>query len=177
MVTEGTSDRGAERSPAGNGKAVGAFAVERVTHLDIPAICSLYKKVWESEPPGLPPDLVKSWLPTPLEFSSWMEGVTYFSARRDGRLVGVVGCEFRRGSCRLLHLAVDPESRRQGAATALVSAAVDWARRSNATSVWVDALARFTGASALLLRLGFVECGVLHKHEWSEDVHLFERIL
>ncbi|MGA8542171.1 MAG: GNAT family N-acetyltransferase [Thermoplasmata archaeon] len=173
------SDRGGERPPPPAEKPLPtALVVERITHQDVPEICSLYRRVWESPPAtGLPTDLVKSWQPTPLEFTSWMEGVTYFAARRDGRLVGVIGCEVERGNCHLVSLAVDPMARRQGIGSALVSAGVEWARHANATEVWADGLARLTAVSALLKHLGFNECGVLHKHEWSEDVRLFERIL
>jgi len=171
VATEQGSNRGAERP------AIAPVLVERITHQDVPAICSLYKRVWEAEPPGTPTELLKAWQPTPLEFTSWMEGVTYFMARRDGRLVGVVGCELRHGSCRLLNLGVEPDARRQGIGSALVGATVEWARHSGASSVWVDALARFANASALFKRLGFAPAGVLHRHEWNEDVQLFELIL
>ena len=135
--TSNGSDRVAEKSlekpverPAE--KVPGPLVVERITHQDVPAVCALYKKVWESDPTGLPAPLIKTWQPTPLEFTSWMEGVTYFAGRRDGRLIGVVGGELRAGSCRLVRLAGDPECRRQGVATALLAAAVDWAKRSSA---------------------------------------------
>jgi GNAT superfamily N-acetyltransferase len=177
VATEGTSDRGGERSPGANGKSTGPFTVERTTHLDVPAICALLKKVWEAEPPGLPPELLKAWQPTPLEFTSRMEGVTYFCARREGRILGVLGCELAHGSGRLVHLAVDPDVRRQGAGSALVNWAVDWARRTNLASIWADPLTRFAAASALLTRLGFTSAGTLHKHEWTHDVQLFERVL
>ena len=180
--TSNGSDRLAEKSgekpaerPAEKGP--GPLIVERITHQDVPAVCALYKKVWESDPTGLPTPLVKSWQPTPLEFTSWMEGVTYFAGRRDGRLIGAVGCELREGSCRLVHLAVDPEYRRQGVASALLASAVDWAKRSNVPEVWVDALARFSAAASLFRHLGFAECGRLHRHQWNEDVLLFERLL
>jgi len=176
VATEQGSDRRAERAPSVPEKPSPEVAVERVTHQDILAICSLYKKVWESEV-GLPADLVKAWQPTPLEFPSWMEGVTYFAARRGGHLVGVVGCELRRGACRLVQLAVDPDGRRQSVGAALVNAAIDWARRSNAATVWADPLARFQAAGLLLLKLGFTESGVLHRHELGEDVRFFERVL
>jgi GNAT superfamily N-acetyltransferase len=173
------SDRGGERAPPPAEKpAEDATVVERITHQDVPEICALYRRVWESLPnPGLPVELVKSWQPTPLEFTSWMEGVTYFAARRGGRLLGVIGCEVTRGSCHLVHLAVDPEARRKGIGTALIEAGVEWARHASATQVWGDALARFNAAAELLKHRGFAECGVLHKHEWNEDVRLFERIL
>jgi [ribosomal protein S18]-alanine N-acetyltransferase len=159
-------------------KPVGPLGVERITTHDVPAVCALYKKVWETEPTGgLPAELVKTWQPGPLEFTSRMEGVTYFAARRNGHVVGIVGCEIKDGSCHLVHLAVDPDARRQGVASALLATAVDWARRANVTEVWVDALARFPAAAELFQRLGFQECGVLHKHLWNQDVRLFERLL
>lgn len=152
------------------------LSVDRLTHQDIPDICALYKRVWENSK-EIPPELAKAWQPTPLEFTSWMEGVTYFAARRDGKMIGAVGCEVKDGSCRLVHLAVDPESRRQGVATALGTAAVEWARKTSCHAVWVDVLSRFAGATALLKSLGFTECGVLHQHRWGEDVRLSEKLL
>jgi GNAT superfamily N-acetyltransferase len=181
LATDHGADRAAERASGVTGrlaeKGFVPVLVERVTHQEVPAICALYKKVVESQPAGLPPELLKGWQPTPLEFTSWMEGVTYFVARREGRLLGSVGCEVRHGACHLVHLAVDPEYRRQGVGTALLGTAIDWARRSNALVVWVDPLAKLTPAVALLKHLGFSESGVLHRHMWSEDVRFFERIL
>ncbi|MCI4373433.1 MAG: GNAT family N-acetyltransferase [Thermoplasmata archaeon] len=178
MATEHASDRD-DHGPGASGKSAekgaGPISVERVTHQEVPAICALYKKVVDTQPGGLPVELLKGWQPTPLEFTSWMEGVTYFVARRDSKLIGSVGCEIRHGACHLVHLVVDPEFRRQGVATALLSTALDWARKSNAAVVWVDPLAKLTPAVALLKHLGFSEAGVLHKHMWAEDVRVFER--
>lgn len=175
MATGNGTGRGADRPGAPVDKPP-PWTVERITHQDVPAICALLKRVWESEAGGLPPELAKAWMPSPLEFTSRMEGVTFFAARREGRLVGVVGGELVHGSCRLLQLAVEPDGRRQGIATALVTALLDWARRSNAPSVWVEALARFTTAGALLRRMGFTVSGTLHRHEWNEDVQFFEKV-
>jgi len=177
VATEQVPVRGGERSGTPTEKTPGALLVERITHQDVPAICNLYRRVWEPAPPGVPADFVKTWQPTPLEFTSWMEGVTYFAARKDGRLVGIIGCEIRHASVRMMDLAVDPETRRQGVATSLVAAAVEWAKKSNATSIWIDSLSRFAPATALFQHLGFAQAGVLHKHEWGEDVTLFERVL
>jgi len=151
--------------------------VERITHQDVPAVCALFKKVWENETTGLPAELVKSWQPSPLEFTSWMEGVTYFAARKDNHLVGVVGCEIDHGSCQLVDLVVDPEHRRHGVGASLIASALDWAKRSDAPEVWAEVLSRFTAAGALLAHQEFKECGVLRKHLWHEDVRLFERLL
>lgn len=173
----GGAERGSGAASKPTDKGAVPVTIERVTHQEVPAICILYKKVVDAHPSDLPVELLKGWLPTPLEFTSWMEGVTYFVARREGRLIGSVGCEIRHGACHLVHLVVDPEFRRQGVATALVGTAVEWARRSNAAVVWLDPLAKLTPAVALLKSLGFSEAGVLHKHMWAEDVRVFERTI
>jgi GNAT superfamily N-acetyltransferase len=177
VATEQGTVRGGEHPGPSVEKTPETISVERATHQDIPAICSLYRKVWDPAPPGVPVELVKSWQPAPLEFTSRMGGVTYFAARRDGHLVGVVGCEMNHGNCKMVHLAVDPDVRRRGVATALVGAVIDWARKENARSVWVDSLHSLAPATALFQRLGFVLAGVLHQHEWGEDVNFFERIV
>jgi GNAT superfamily N-acetyltransferase len=176
-VRSDQGDRGATGTAVSTEPKPRPVTVDRVTHEDVPAICALLKRVGDAQPPGLPAELIKLWQPSQLEFTSQMEGVTYFAARRDGRLLGTVGCELRHGTGHVVVLAVEPEARRQGVASALLTATTDWAKRSNIPSLWVDALARFTSVSALLKRLGFVESGTLHKHEWGEDVCLFERIL
>lgn len=174
---------GSDREPKGGTGAEKArppakpIVIERLTHLDINDICALYKRVWDAFKGDLAPELVKAWQPTPLEFTSWMEGVTYFAARRDGKLIGAIGCEIADGACRLTNLSVDPEARRQGVARALTHAAIEWARHSQTRSVWADALARFTEAAGVLKSAGFVESGVLHRHFYNEDVRLFELLL
>ena len=177
MAPAQAMDRGNERPGPSVEKPSGGLLVERVNHQDVPSICALYKKVWDPAPAGVPVELVKAWQPSPLEFTSRMGGITYFAARKDGHLVGVVGCELYHGSCRLVDLAVDPEQRRQGVATALIGAATEWARKGTAASVWVDTLRTLTPATALFQRLGFTLVGALHRHEWGEDVNLFERVL
>lgn len=148
--------------------------IDRVSHEDIPEICALLKRVWEAPHESLPPEFMKSAVPAPLEFTSRMEGVTYFVAREEKKLLGIVGSAFSEGSCRLVDLAVDVDARRKGIATALVLTAVDWARKSHANAVWVDALDRFAEAKGLFHHLGFAPAGLLHRHRWHEDVRLFE---
>jgi GNAT superfamily N-acetyltransferase len=150
--------------------------VERLAHEGITEVCALYKRVWDQFP-DLPGDRAHEWTPSPLEFTSWMAGVTYFVARSDGHVVGAIGLEPSHGSCRIVRLVVDPEHRRRGIGTALTLQAIEWAKKGHVASVWVDPLARFTAATALFQRLGFAPAGVLHRHRWTEDVTLFERVL
>jgi len=177
-VAQGGIDRGepvpVEAKPS---PALKPLVVERLTHHDIPETCSLYRRIFEPFKTELPPEVLKAWTPTPLEFTSSMEGVTYFAARRDGKMIGAIGCETVDGSCRLIDLAVDAEHRRQGVATALMSAAIEWAKHSNSGSVWIDPLSRFESATALFKHLGFTETGQLHRHYYNEDVRLFEMLL
>ncbi len=171
-----TSSSSAEPAPEGPPIPTPAgVVVDRVSHEDIAEICALYKRVWEPPQDGIPTEFLKSAVPTPLEFTSRMEGVTYFVAREGKRLLGIVGSAFSEGSCRLVDLAVDGEARRKGVGKALVLTAVDWARKNHAHSVWVDALDRFNEAKALFHHLGFADAGVLHRHRWNEDVRLFEK--
>ncbi|HKV90299.1 MAG TPA: GNAT family N-acetyltransferase, partial [Thermoplasmata archaeon] len=164
MAVESNSDRADARSAPSSSKngTRSPLTVERLTHHDIPEICALYKRVWETFQPALPAVMVKAWAPTPLEFTSWMEGVTYFAARQNGRMIGAVGCELNDGACRVVNLVVDPEVRRQGVGSQLTSAVMEWAKHNNSNAVWVDALARFSAAAGMFKKFGFAEAGVLH---------------
>ncbi|MDE1837001.1 MAG: GNAT family N-acetyltransferase [Euryarchaeota archaeon] len=151
--------------------------VTQATHNDISDICALFKRVWDEYKGKLPEELLKTWEPSPLEFTSWMEGVTYFAARREKKLVGIVACTPNDGAVQIEHLAVDPENRRQDVGTSLVNAAIEWSRRSSANSVWVETLEVFSGAIHLFQKLGFQPCGELHRHFWKQDVHIFEKVI
>jgi len=157
--------------------APGDLLVERITHRDVPEVAALLKRVWDAQRPELPPELVKEWEPTPLEFTSRMEGVTFYAARRDGRLIGLIGCELDGRSAHFHTLVVDPTARRQGVGSALTRAGIEWARRNGCASIWFDHLTLFTALPPLLKRLGFTEAGVLHRHLYNEDVRYFEQIL
>jgi GNAT superfamily N-acetyltransferase len=179
----GPADRGpGEKRP--DGAEPGAtkappsgVVIDRVSHEDIPEICALYKRVWEGAKGDLPPEFLKTAIPTPLEFTSRMEGVTYFVAREGKRLLGAVGCAPSDGSCRLVDLAVDPDTRRKGVGAALLGFALDWARKNRLNSVWVQALAPFEAAAGLFRRSGFREAGTLHRLYYNRDVNFFERVL
>lgn len=150
------------------------LTVSQATHNDIADICTLYKKVWDEFRGKAPQELERTWQPSPLEFTSLMEGVTFFAARKDKKLVGILGCSMIDGSARVVHVAVDREFRRQGIGAALLNSGIDWAKRSSSSSIWVESLTRFQDGIKLLRKLGFKETGMFHKHLWKEDVMLME---
>jgi GNAT superfamily N-acetyltransferase len=172
-----SNERPAVKPAAGAAVPPSPLVILQATHNDIPEICALYKRVWDEFRGKLPEELIKSWEPSALEFTSWMEGVTYLAARRDRRLVGIVACMPNDRAVQIAHLAVDGEHRRQDVGTSLVTAAIDWSRRANANSIWVETLEVFDGAIRLFSRLGLRKCGELHRHFWNQDVHIFERVL
>jgi GNAT superfamily N-acetyltransferase len=174
LASQGSSDRGGEHGPS---TPNGSLHIERLTHAEIPEICNLLKRVADACEPPLVGEVAKAWKPTPLEFTSWMERVTYFVAMRDGKMVGAIGCEITDGNCRLMHIAVVPEFRRKKVASALVQQAIDWAKHSNANEIWVDVLARFSTAPTFLKNMEFKEAGTLHRHRHNEDVRFFEKTL
>jgi ribosomal protein S18 acetylase RimI-like enzyme len=158
-------------------KEVKPLVIERLTHEDVLDMVQLLRRVWEPYMAGMPSEVQKEWQPTPLEFTSRMEGVTYFAAKRDNRLIGFVGCQLLSGSCHLVNVAVDTDHRRHGIGTALLAAALGWAQHANARSIYVEVLERFQDAKNLFRATGFKEAGDLHRHFYGEDVRLYEKIL
>ncbi|MCI4345612.1 MAG: GNAT family N-acetyltransferase [Thermoplasmata archaeon] len=177
MATNHRPEKGEKLAEPPSPPAPQPIIVERLTHQDVPEICNLFRRVWEPYLAGLPVEVQRAWQPTPLEFTSGMEGVTYFSARRDGKLVGVIGCELVDGACHLVNLCVESDHRRQGVGTSLLQAALEWARHAGARSLWADLLPRFGDAGMLFADEGFTVAGTLRRHFWGEDVKQYERLL
>jgi GNAT superfamily N-acetyltransferase len=170
---EGTNGKPTETKE----KEVKPLVIERLTHEDVPDMVQLLRRVWEPYMAGMPPEVQKQWQPTPLEFTSGMEGVTYFCAKRDNRLIGFVGCKLAAGACQLVNVAVDADHRRHGIGTALLAAALGWAQHANARSIYVEVLERFQDAKNMFRATGYKEAGDLHRHFFGEDVRLYEKIL
>jgi ribosomal protein S18 acetylase RimI-like enzyme len=175
----------AEKAPRASGENAGNAAakehppltIERLTHQDVPEVVQLFRKVWEPYLSGMPPEVQKAWQPSPLEFTSGMEGVTYFAAKRGGKIIGLVGCRLQDGACHLQNVCVESDARRGGIGTSLLAAATGWAQHANAKSMYADVLDRFAEGRALFRASGFTEAGVLHRHFFGEDVRMFEKIL
>jgi ribosomal protein S18 acetylase RimI-like enzyme len=71
------------------------------------------------------------------------------------------------------HLTVSPEHRRKGVGTALVRAALDWARGRDLDRVIVETQTKNHPATALFQKQGFTFCGFNDRYYSSRDIAIF----
>jgi GNAT superfamily N-acetyltransferase len=100
---------------------------------------------------------------SPEEWAAQIENLPTFVAVRDGADVGMV--RLARDSARgdtawLISMWVAPEARRGGVGTALVDAAMAWARADGRTRLLLDVADHNGAAIAFYARLGFAPNGV-----------------
>jgi [ribosomal protein S18]-alanine N-acetyltransferase len=81
-------------------------------------------------------------------------------AELDGRVVGIVAVAVAADVVEIEHLAVAPETRRQGIGTGLVAHVLNAAAARDATEVRLDVRRTNRAGRRLYGRLGFVEVGV-----------------
>jgi len=81
-------------------------------------------------------------------------------AEAEGRVVGLVAVAQAADVVEIEHLAVAPETRRQGIGTALVAHVLNAAAARGAGEVHLDVRRRNRAALRLYVRLGFVEVGM-----------------
>jgi len=157
---------------------VGApYRIERARGSDAVEIVSLYRRVWNDYRGRFPDELVKARQPTAEHMKEWMRHDTYFVAREGSRIIGVMGCSLKHGTCLLMHMVVDKKHRRRGIGSALTERAIKYARENGAVKVWLDTAPRLKEAISLYEKFGFVKCGHLRKHYWGEDIYLYELTL
>jgi [ribosomal protein S18]-alanine N-acetyltransferase len=84
----------------------------------------------------------------------------YLVARVDGRVVGYAGVMVAVDEAHVLTVAVHPDHRRRGLATALLTGALAAAAERGATAATLEVRESDDGAQALYRRLGFVAAGV-----------------
>jgi len=156
---------------------VGSYRIELARESDAVEIASLSKRVWDEYCGKFPDELMRDRQPSAEQTREWMRHDTYFVAKEGSRIVGVVGCSLKHGTCLLMHMVVDRGYRRRGVGSALTKKAIEYARESGAVKVWLDTTPRLREAIALYEKHGFVMCGRLRKHYWGEDVYLYELML
>ena len=153
------------------------FRIFQAKQEDTVGIASLYRQVLDDYRDLLPEELVASRQPSPTEVENRLKRYTHFVAKIRNQIIGVVGCSLVHGTCMLKHMVVDQNYQRQGVGTALTRYVIEFARKHNATKVWLDTVPVFSGAISLYRKLGFQKSGTLRQHFWGADVELYELIL
>ena len=77
----------------------------------------------------------------------------------DGTVLGYVGMHCVAGECYIDNVAVFPQARRRGAASALLADLVAWAKANACAFVTLEVRPSNTGAIALYEKFGFAEVG------------------
>lgn len=76
-----------------------------------------------------------------------------------GKVLGYVGMHCVAGECYIDNVAVFPQARRRGAASALLADLVAWAKAKECAFVTLEVRPSNTGAIALYEKFGFAEAG------------------
>jgi RimJ/RimL family protein N-acetyltransferase len=103
-------------------------------------------------------------------------GGCFFVADANDEVVGSLGVEVRRGRGDL-GMGVDAEWRGRGIGTALLSAAIDWARESGLHKLALEVFPHNEPALALYRKFGFEQEGYLRRHERRESGEFWDAIL
>ncbi len=153
-----------------------SFVIRNAKTSDASSISTLYSKVWNEYADRFPEELLESRTPSPDETLTWLQTDTYFVAESTNKIVGVVGCIFKHGTCYLTHMVVDIEHRQRGIGQALVEKVVEVARDSKAAKVWLNTVQFLKEAISLYKKNGFKKCAYLRNHLWGLDVELYELV-
>lgn len=154
-----------------------SYRIKLARGSDAVEISALYKRVWDKYSGKFPDELIRARQPSADQMKEWIRHDTYFVAKEGTRIVGVMGCSLKHGTCLLMHMAVDKRYRKRGIGSALTRKAINYAEENGAIKVWLDTTPRLKEAIALYEKHGFVRRGHLKKHYWGEDIYLYERIL
>ena len=98
-----------------------------------------------------------------------------FIAEADGKHIGNLGIELRRGLAELGML-VAPEARGTGVGSALMAACVEWCRAKGAHKIALTLWPHNTAARKLYEKFGFVEEGRLVRHYRRSSGELWDAI-
>ena len=101
----------------------------------------------------------------------------HFVAEAEGAVVGQVKVDLAPYGVADLSMWVAEGWRRRGIGTALVQAAVDWARRAGAHKVALQVWPHNHAALGLYRKFGFVEEGVLRRHYPRRNGELWDAIV
>ncbi len=105
----------------------------------------------------------------------WMKRGVLLVAEKGGKVVGYVSAEEDRVSAiaRVTDLVVAPEARRQGAASALLSAIQAWALERGVRRILIEMQSKNYPCIRLAQKFGYEFCGYNDKYYPTQDVALF----
>jgi RimJ/RimL family protein N-acetyltransferase len=101
----------------------------------------------------------------------------FFVAEDDGRIIGELGIEVAGYGVADFGMMVASDARGRGIGSALLSAAVDWARAAGAHKVALQVWPDNEGAIALYRRFGFEQEGYLRRHYRRRNGELWDAVL
>lgn len=153
-----------------------SFQIQAARNSDVVQISLLYKETWNRYRGKLPKQLIKSREPSAEQLKQWLKEDRYFVAKRNGKIIGVVGASMKHGTCLLTHMVVEKQHRRKGIGTALAEKVITYAKENNANKVWLDTSPQLTEAITIYKKLGFRKCGHLKNHFWGESIDLYELV-
>ena len=87
----------------------------------------------------------------------------------DGTILGYVGMHCVAGECYIDNVAVFPQARRRGAASALLQDMTDWARQNDCAFITLEVRPSNSGAIALYQKFGFAEAGRRKRFDRDPD--------
>ena len=98
-------------------------------------------------------------------------------AEEDGRLVGSLGIEVQAYGVAELGMMVAADRRGQGVGSALLEAAIEWARAAGAHKVSLQFWPHNEAAGALYRKFGFEDEGVLRRHYRRRNGELWDAVV
>jgi RimJ/RimL family protein N-acetyltransferase len=105
------------------------------------------------------------------------EDAQFFVAADDGRIVGELGIEFARSGVADFGMMVAADARGRGVGSALVSAAIEWAREAGAHKMTLQVWPDNDAAIALYRKFGFEQEGYLRRHYRRRNGELWDAVV
>ena len=104
-------------------------------------------------------------------------GLPAWAAESEGRVIGLLVARIAADEMEILNLAVEPASRRRGAGTALLDAALEYGRRAGASRVFLEVRESNLVAQRFYERHGFAASGrrLRYYRQPEEDALLMTR--
>ena len=125
--------------------------IRRLTYADLPQVIAIERRAFPT-----------SWSLAMFVLELSKPGGVCLAARRDGVLVGYVICSRYEEVWHVMNVAVDPDRRREGTATALLGEIID--RIGDDARITLEVRPSNAGAIALYERFGFLPAGMRQRY-------------